>query len=272
MDDTSIYFGTESNKETTCTEKERKNSEKQQQITIANTFTKKKRKNSEKQQQITIANTCTKKKRKNSEKQQQITIAKYWNIKNNDIKQNVLIELVSEFQAESKNSQEIKTSIIDTGNVEAEGTQISGTLNNYGDILRKRSRELSWTQRASIIYFYLHPFMGRIDMKFTSKLFSINSRTLEGWLTKKEMISKWLTIVRNLDGRSVRKCIPQKFIHKYKESVNRYDSLHIDLRPFEKKCMKRNTQTKFCVVRSGYSSRLDIVRAKKKRTWLFVDG
>jgi len=76
------------------------------------------------------------------------------------------------------------------------------------------------------------------------------------------MISKWLTIVRNLDGRSVRKCIPQKFIHKYKESVNRYDSLHIDLRPFEKKCMKRNTHTKFCVVRSGYSSRLDIVRAK----------
>ena len=28
--------------------------------------------------------------------------------------------------------------------------------------------------------------------------------------------------------------------------------------------MKRNTQTKFCVVRSGYSSRLDIVRAKKE--------
>ena len=174
-------------------------------------------------------------------------------------------ELVSEFQAESKNSQEIKTSIIDTDKVEAEGTQISGTVNNNGDILRKRSRELSWTQRASIIYFYLHPFMGRKDMKFTSKLFSINSRTLEGWLTKKEMISKWLTIVRNLDGRSVRKCIPQKFIHKYKESVNRYDSLHIDLRPFEKKCMKRNTQTKFCVVRSGYSSRLDIVKAKKRR-------
>ena len=73
------------------------------------------------------------------------------------------------------------------------------------------------------------------------------------------MISKWLTIIRNLDGGSVRKCIPQKFIHKYKESINRYDS-----RPFEKKYMKRNTQTKFCVVRSGYSSRLDIVRAKKE--------
>jgi len=106
------------------------------------------------------------------------TIAKYWNIKTNDIKQNVLNELVSEFQAESKNSQEIKTSTIDTGNVEAEGTQISGTLNNNGDILRKRSRELSWTQRASIIYFYLHPFMGRKDMKFTSKLFSINVRRM----------------------------------------------------------------------------------------------
>ena len=40
MDDTSIYFGTESSedssaKETTCTEKERTDSEKHQQITIA---------------------------------------------------------------------------------------------------------------------------------------------------------------------------------------------------------------------------------------------
>ena len=144
MDDASIYFGTEPNedssdKETICTEKERKNSEKQQQ--------------------------STKKKRKNSEKQQKITIAKYWNIKTNDIKQNVLNDLVSEFQAESKKSQEIKTSIIDTGKVEAKGTQIC-TVNNNGDILRKRSRELSWTQRASIIYFYLHPFMGRQDMKW----------------------------------------------------------------------------------------------------------
>jgi len=107
-------------------------------------------------------------------------------------------------------------------------------------------------------------FMGRQDIKFTSKLFSTNSPTLEGWLTKKEMISKWITIVRHLDGRSVRKCIPKKFIHKYKESDNRYDSVHINLRPFEKKCINTNTQTKFRIIRSGFSSKLDIVKAKKE--------
>ena len=128
---------------------------------------------------------------------------------------------------------------------------------------------MKWTQRACIIYFYLHPFMGGKSIHFTAKVFAINYRTLGGWLSKLEMILRWLPIVKSLEGRSVRDAIPPKFIEKYQAPDARYDSKYLNLTTYEKKLKKLDNdmkQTKFSVVRSGSSSRLDIVRAKKEKT------
>lgn len=41
----------------------------------------------------------------------------------------------------------------------------------------QRITELTWVDRARVIFFHLHPQMGGKDVKTTAKLFQLNQRT-----------------------------------------------------------------------------------------------
>ena len=61
--------------------------------------------------------------------------------------------------------------------------------------------ELSWTSRATVIYFSLYPLLGRKDVRLTSSLLSISENTIYGWMYKLDMKKKWmpLALILNYD-------------------------------------------------------------------------
>ena len=86
----------------------------------------------------------------------------------------------------------------------------------------QRNVELSWVDRARVIFFHLHPQLGGRDIKSTAKLFQLNQRTsqhnhthtltrthtmvdtISSWLTNKRLIPKWFHIVSSMDAGEVR--------------------------------------------------------------------
>ena len=71
--------------------------------------------------------------------------------------------------------------------IEAHDTASSRNTVRY--VLKGRN-ELDWTSRSVIIYFFLHPSLGKKDLERSAGLFRVNPRTLEGWLTKDDMKKK----------------------------------------------------------------------------------
>ena len=138
-----------------------------------------------------------------------------------------------------------------------------------GPILTEsRKRELLWSERACIIFFYLHPFMGYQNLDVTASVFKVNRGTLKGWLAKRDMILRWLPIVEKLDGLSVKQAIPQKFAHKFNAPDCRYAARYLKLDSYRKKVQEDKKQIKLCVVKSGFDSRMDIVLAKAEKAIL----
>ena len=65
-----------------------------------------------------------------------------------------------------------------------------------------------------IIHFHLHPALGNKDLLKSSQVFSVNPKTLEGWMTKTSMKIKWADMVGDLNFDDVVNSIP-----KYSSSV-----------------------------------------------------
>ena len=207
--------------------------------------------------------------RKSCVKKQKGTILECWNIKINLSSQKILNDLVLQYEEESKRIKDEIMGIKEEVEPPINAKYISGTnLQKISAVKTMKTKELNWTQRSCIIFFYLHPFMGGKSIHFMAKVFSINYCTLEGWLSKSDMILQWIPIVKNMSGRSVRDCIPAKFIKNYQTSDNWYDSKYINFRSYEQKlrALNNDTQTKFSDIKSGLSTRLDIVKAKKEET------
>lgn len=75
--------------------------------------------------------------------------------------------------------------------------------------LKKGRHELDWTSRSAIIYFYLHPALGKKDLVRSSTLFRVCPRTLEGWVTKADMKRKWPSMVNDLKFDDVIQAMPE---------------------------------------------------------------
>jgi hypothetical protein len=73
---------------------------------------------------------------------------------------------------------------------------------------KQRKSELTWASRSVIIYFFLHPILGKNDYERTAALFRISARTLEGWITKAEMKRRWGSLVNELRFDDVVGSIP----------------------------------------------------------------
>lgn len=62
---------------------------------------------------------------------------------------------------------------------------------------------LTWVERAYIIFYHLHPELGKKNTKFTAEKFNVNRRTLEGWLHKESSICRWLPLVDEIKVRDL---------------------------------------------------------------------
>jgi len=78
----------------------------------------------------------------------------------------------------------------------------------------KGRKEFDWASRSVIIYFYLHPSLGKKDLERSAGLFQVNPRTLEGWLTKEDMKKRWISMVNELSFDDVLRAIPDSSIKK----------------------------------------------------------
>ena len=142
-------------------------------------------------------------------------------------------------------------------------------LRDQAGLVAKRN-ELTWTKRAQVIYFYLHPNLGNKSKTLTEMVFpNVNVRTtMKGWLTKKEMIAKWLQIVEKMDGISVKNAVPNKFAERFKLREEKYLSKYLDLRKF--KARMGFDQPKLAVIGSGFNTRMSIAKAKAEKSMLIL--
>ena len=75
--------------------------------------------------------------------------------------------------------------------------------------VKKGRNELDWTSRSVLIYFYLHPVLGKKDIARSAELFRICPRTLEGWVTKQDIKKRWSSIVNDLKFDDVVRAMPE---------------------------------------------------------------
>ena len=67
---------------------------------------------------------------------------------------------------------------------------------------------MTWMSRAIVIYFFLHPLLGKKDLQATSEIFNVNKRTLEGWATKEESKRRWHGMVSDLSFDDIVEALP----------------------------------------------------------------
>ena len=64
--------------------------------------------------------------------------------------------------------------------------------------------EKTWNERAQRIYFYLHPELANRRMSIVQWAYSsLLENTFKNWLTRPDMISKWIPLIRHLEGEDV---------------------------------------------------------------------
>lgn len=72
----------------------------------------------------------------------------------------------------------------------------------------KRDKELSWSQRAVVIFFFLHRLLGNKNMALTCEaLLRKSAATIRSWLCKRDR-NKWVPLVERLTVRQVVNGIP----------------------------------------------------------------
>ena len=89
----------------------------------------------------------------------------------------------------------------------------------------------SWLQRATLIFLYLHPKIGKKNANYISNLLGVNEHTLLGWMTQKKFISGWVDLVDAMNVKAALSGIPENvqdyFAHVDPESgvsVKKYRS------------------------------------------------
>jgi len=89
----------------------------------------------------------------------------------------------------------------------------------------------SWLQRATLIFLYLHPKIGKKNANYMSNLLGVNEHTLLGWMHQKKFISGWVDLVDAMNVKKALSGIPENvqdfFAHVDPESgvcVKKYRS------------------------------------------------
>ena len=75
---------------------------------------------------------------------------------------------------------------------------------------RQVKPNLTWGEKANIIYFHLHPNLGSKNVDLTCSLFDIKETTLRGWLNNAQFVRKWLPGVRAANPAQVVRSLPKK--------------------------------------------------------------
>lgn len=74
----------------------------------------------------------------------------------------------------------------------------------------KNRKEMTWYERAVIVYYHVHPLLGQKSYERTQRMFDVTFKTLEGWSTKTSFVEKWYQIVKDFKFDDVVKQLPDK--------------------------------------------------------------
>ena len=74
--------------------------------------------------------------------------------------------------------------------------------------------------------------------------------------------------MEKLGGVSVKNTISKKFVHRFNAPDSRYSSKYLKLNSYQKRIQEDKKQMKLYVVKSGFDSRMGIVRVKKEKNIL----
>ena len=145
-------------------------------------------------------------KKKDKAAVQQARLMQFWG------KMSVNKDKVSELNAERKSvddlDRELECAMCIEGLISSIEQKDNRETKNTVNYFLKGRTELDWNSRSVIIYFYFHNFLGKKDLYRTAGLFRVNPRTLEGWITKMDMKSKWTSMVKELKFDDVLRSIP----------------------------------------------------------------
>ena len=83
-----------------------------------------------------------------------------------------------------------------------------------------KQSELSWKHRSLIACHYFHPKLGNKDPTVTAMTFDVNPNTLHGWVTKKDLVSKWRCFASSYTVADVVRNVPERF-----KCMDRYSSM-----------------------------------------------
>ena len=75
---------------------------------------------------------------------------------------------------------------------------IDEAASNYIRVDPKCNRRLTWKQRASIVYLYLHKQICNRNLANTASLTGVSLPTLRGWVTNPELMAKWLCFLKKM--------------------------------------------------------------------------
>eukprot|EP00474_Spongospora_subterranea_P004024 CRZ04482.1 hypothetical protein [Spongospora subterranea] len=78
-------------------------------------------------------------------------------------------------------------------------------------LLSKRTKELSWLQRSAVVFFYLHPKLGRRDYQLTSKVFARPKATIKYWVTSIECNRAIGVHLTSMTAKSIESLLPEQF-------------------------------------------------------------
>ena len=116
----------------------------------------------------------------------------------------------------------------------------------------KGRKELPWSTKATVIYFYLHPQLAQENIKFTENVFGVNSITVLGWLRKKELRARWIDYVGDLSFDMVLKSIPKPYGESIKSSFPpNFKAVKLDLRKFKLSFGKESTNKQMFLNKHG---------------------
>ena len=94
--------------------------------------------------------------------------------------------------------------------------------------------------------------MGSQNLDVTASIFTVNRTILKGWLSRKDMLLRWLPIVEKLNVVSVKNAMPKKFVHRFNTPDSRYSSKYVKLNSHQNRIQEDKKQMKLCVVKSGF--------------------
>ena len=101
--------------------------------------------------------------------------------------------------------------VVESGTTSAPPVYEASAIN-----FRKRHGvEYSWRQRAAMAFFYYSPYFSNKNLTLCASVFEVKPNTLLGWVTKTDMLPKWVPVAEELTVGDVINSLDEKWRKHY---------------------------------------------------------